>query len=55
MEYIEFLQQKMALTKKSGFQVQPHEINFILYPHQRDIVQWALDGGRLASLEMCAY
>ena len=38
----------MALSKKSGFQVQPHEINSLLYPHQRDIVQWALDGSRRA-------
>ena len=48
MDYKEFLKKKMALSKRSGFTVQDSDINPILFPHQRDIVKWALDGGRRA-------
>jgi hypothetical protein len=48
MEYTEFLRKKMAVSKKSGFDVAENEINPMLFPHQRDIVQWAAQGGRRA-------
>lgn len=46
--YTEFLQEKIKLAKPSGFEVSQKEINPMLKPHQRDIVQWALRGGRRA-------
>lgn len=48
MNYNEFLQSKICLAKKSGFDIDPSEINIALKPHQRDIVRWALSGGRRA-------
>ena len=46
--YLEFLKSKIVLAKKSGFDVDPGEINPNLKPHQRDSVIWALRGGRRA-------
>jgi hypothetical protein len=34
------------MARKSGFSVSESDINPMLKPHQRDIVRWALDGGR---------
>jgi len=48
MEYREFLKSKMAVSKSSGFKIDQSEINDLLFPHQKDIVQWALLGGRRA-------
>ena len=48
VEYTEFLQNKIKLNHRHGFQVDLSEINPMLFPHQRDIVQWALNGGRRA-------
>ena len=45
MNYDEFIKQKIALSKKTGFKIDQSEINPILKPHQKDIVQWAIDGG----------
>lgn len=47
-EYLDFLKSKICLSEKSGFPVAPPEINPILYPHQNDIVRWAIGGGRRA-------
>lgn len=49
--YEEFLRSKMELAPKSGFEIDPSEINSILKPHQRDAVQWAVRGGRRALFE----
>lgn len=46
--YLEFLKSKIVLAKKSGFNVDPGEINPNLKPHQRDSVIWALRGGNRA-------
>ena len=46
--YLEFLKSKIVLAKKSGFDVDPGQINPNLKPHQRDSVIWALRGGRRA-------
>jgi len=48
MEYMDFLQDKIALSTRSGFAVRDDEIHPMLYPHQRDAVRWACDGGRRA-------
>lgn len=46
--YREFLEAKKCLAPHAGFHVEATEINPMLKPHQRDIVQWALFGGRRA-------
>ena len=48
MEYTEFLHNKMAQAQRSGFDVADSDIHPMLFPHQRDIVRWACDGGRRA-------
>ena len=47
-KYMEFLRSKMAIAKDSGFEIDKSELNEALMPHQRDIVQWALRGGKRA-------
>jgi len=34
------------MAKESGFDISEDEINDILLPHQKDIVRWAVNGGR---------
>lgn len=46
--YREFLEQKVNFNRTYGFAVTDDEINPILKPHQRDIVRWAVLGGRRA-------
>lgn len=46
MEYTDFIRSKVAIAKKSGFDV--GELNSELFPHQADSVRWALQGGRRA-------
>src|SRR5687767_1979882 len=44
--YAEFVAAKTAAASAWGHQVEPGEIHPLLKPHQRDIVQWAVRGGR---------
>lgn len=46
--YIEFLENKMAISAQSGFDVTTEELTPSLYPHVRDTVIWAIRGGRRA-------
>jgi DNA modification methylase len=46
--YRQFLESKVAVADSFGAPVSPAEVNPILKPHQRAIVQWAVDGGRRA-------
>lgn len=46
MDYQEFLKSKIAIDRGMGFD--PENISSILFPHQRDIVSWAVRGGRRA-------
>lgn len=46
--YHQFLERKMAIAGHCGFDVDPGEIHPLLKPHQRDIVRWAVRGGRRA-------
>lgn len=46
--YMDFLKSKMAIAKSTGFEIDKNELNAVLLPHQRDIVQWAIRGGRRA-------
>lgn len=43
-EYIEFLKRKNQLTTGAG--LQPVEMHPSLFPHQRDVVAWALQRGK---------
>lgn len=47
-DYLAFLRQKIKLASFVGFEVADAEINPILKPHQRKIVQWAVQGGNRA-------
>ena len=47
-KYMEFLKSKMAIAKDTGFEIEQEKLNPALLPHQKDIVQWALRGGRRA-------
>lgn len=38
----------MILDNRCGFSVGREQVNSLLFPHQRDIVQWAVYGGRRA-------
>lgn len=48
MRYEEFVSEKMRLEKHFGFDVEESEVNSNLLPHQKDIVRWAVKGGRRA-------
>lgn len=49
--YAEFLRAKATIAGRSGFEIDPGEVNPILKPHQRDAVVWAVAGGRRALFE----
>ena len=46
MKYEDFLKGKMAISRQSGFE--PDGISEVLFPHQREIVRWAVRGGKRA-------
>ena len=48
MTYEEFLRNKAAFVTYYGFDVDDHEVNPLAFPHQRDIIRWAVKGGRRA-------
>lgn len=47
-DYLTFLRQKIKLASFSGFDVPLEQVNPALKPHTRDIVRWAVKGGRRA-------
>ena len=47
-EYRAFLERKSALAADHGLPCSPDECNALLKPHQKDIVAWAVRGGRRA-------
>ena len=47
-DYEQFVRNKVAIHAGIGFAIEPHAIHPVLKPHQRDIVLWALRGGRRA-------
>lgn len=47
-EYRDFIRRKVVLSKKAGVEIQAEDVNPLLKPHQCDIVQWAVSGGRRA-------
>src|SRR3546814_59711 len=46
--YDEFLARKATFDSTYGFDVADDELHPILKPHQRDLVRWAVKGGRRA-------
>src|SRR5690606_14576140 len=46
--YEEFIREKVAFDKSFGFEVDDSALSPVLLPHQRDIVKWAVRGGRRA-------
>ncbi len=47
-DYIDFLKSKISIASKDGFEIDRADVNPILKPHQVDVVQWAILGGRRA-------
>ncbi|MGX9346615.1 DNA methyltransferase [Microbacterium sp. KNMS] len=48
VSYEELLREKVAFDKSFGFEVDDSALSPVLLPHQRDIVKWAVRGGRRA-------
>lgn len=48
VSYVDFLKAKVSLAHDHGFEVSPDDINPVLKPHQKAIVQWNCAGGRRA-------
>jgi len=48
MEYLEFLKNKMAISRQSGFDISIGEVTENIYPHVKDSVKWAIKGGSRA-------
>lgn len=46
--YREFLERKVRMAERLGFDIADHEVHPILKPHQRAIVRWMVAGGRRA-------
>ncbi len=46
--YHKFIESKIRMAALNGVPCEQSEINPILFPHQRDIVQWAVMGGQRA-------
>lgn len=45
MEYIDFLKTKMAISQETGFKVKKSQLTKTLFPHVKDTVVWAVQGG----------
>lgn len=48
MKYKEFLENKIIVAENYGIEISEDDLNPILKPHQKDIVKWAMSGGRRA-------
>ncbi len=48
MKYTDFLKSKMVFNNKTGFDIQDSEVVELAKPHQRDIIKWAIAGGKRA-------
>jgi len=48
MSYTDFLNSKIKIAEKNGFDVAQSDIHPILKPHQKDVVIWACKGGTRA-------
>lgn len=48
MNYQDFIQNKIPSAPALGINIAKDDLNAALYPHQRDITHWSLNGGRRA-------
>lgn len=48
MDYQKFLESKVVTSDSFGFKIDPAELHPMLFPHQKDIIRWAIEGGRRA-------
>lgn len=48
MNYIDFLENKIITVPLSGFAITPEQVHASCFPHQRDVITWAIAGGRRA-------
>ncbi len=48
MNYTNFLKSKIAIAEDYGFDIDKNDLPEILKPHQKDIIQWAIKGGKRA-------
>lgn len=46
--YQDFLKSKSLTVQSAGIEVEPNQINTVLFPFQRDLVRWSLKKGRAA-------
>ena len=46
-DYQNFIAAKIALPQAMGFRVEKESLHPLLLPHQADLVQWALMGGKV--------
>ena len=46
--YEDFIREKVAFDRSFGFEIDDAALSPVLLPHQRDIVKWAVRGGRRA-------
>ena len=51
LSYSDFLKSKIITAPCSGFYIEDTEMNPALKPHQKDVVKWAVSGGRRALFE----
>ena len=48
LNYNQFLESKIVFAENAGFEPDVKNFNQKLLPHQKDIIKWALEGGRRA-------
>ena len=48
ISYQDFLRKKLCLAENSGFDIDCAEVNSIAKPHQKDLIAWAVKGGKRA-------
>ena len=48
MNYQEFIESKIALSEKSGFEIDIREISWFAKEHQKAVIQWNIAGGKRA-------
>ena len=53
MNYNDFISNKAFVLESCGINVDPDELNPMLFDFQRDIVRWALAKGRAAIFADC--
>lgn len=44
-DYSRYIESKIDINRTTGFDIDRNEINDLLKPHQKDVVQWAIHGG----------